>query len=168
MHIIKRTLKKKQAIDTSEMPPAEISESILFEAFRTITTILSYIHSPSRRFSSETGPIGDGYDDREALKVLDALSAVLIRDHEIVAVVAPPYNEFLLQPGSDDQTRSLWGLFWATLNPRTSKIYGNTDSLQNNTSLPLIGDYEDKVPINLITAAKENAPVLEVFLQSHW
>ena len=59
-------------------------------------------------------------------------------------------------------------VFWATVNPRTTPIHNTIDSLMNFTSLPLIGDYEEKIPTNLITAAKENASVLEVFLRSYW
>jgi hypothetical protein len=193
MDLLKRTFNKMQAIDTSKMPPAESSQASTSAkakdllAFHTITTMLSFIQSPaSRRLSFVTGPICIERNDRRELRVLDALSAVLIREHEITAAVAPPHyngshlqvfasvvhpSESLLQHGANSDDQSLWDRFCnltATLNPRTSKIYGNTDSLLNNTSLPLIGDYEDKVPRNLITAAKGNVPVLDVFLQSHW
>jgi hypothetical protein len=187
MDQLKRIFKKVQAIDTSEMPPAKFSQSsdptktkdLL--AFRTITTMLSFIQSPSRRLPPDTGTISTDRNDRRELKVLDALSTVLIREHEITAVVALPYNNgsnlqvfaSVVHPSNsaNSNDRGLWGLFCnftATLNSRASKIFSNTDSLLNETSLPLIGDDEDKVPRNLITTAKENAPLLDVFLQSHW
>ena len=71
-----------------------------------------------------------------------------------IAVTAPPYD--------------VGFRLWATVNPRTTPIHNTIDSLMNFTSLPLIGDYEEKIPTNLITVAKENASVLEVFLRSHW
>jgi hypothetical protein len=33
---------------------------------------------------------------------------------------------------------------------------------------PLIGDYEERIPPDLVSAAKENAPVLDIFLEKHW
>ena len=138
-----------QTVDTSDI----LDISILLSAFRTITTILSYIQSPKRSLSFETRSRGDG-KDREILKILDAFSAVFIRGHEILAVTAPPYD--------------VGFRLWATVNPRTTPIHNTIDSLMNFTSLPLIGEYEEKIPTNLITAAKENVPVLEIFLRSYW
>jgi hypothetical protein len=51
-------------------------------AFRTITTLLSYIQSSNTELA-KTGPIGTVKGDRNELGVLDALSAILIRQHEI-------------------------------------------------------------------------------------
>ena len=65
-------------------------------AFRTIITMLSFIESPTPS-TSETGPIGFEKKDCKNLRVLDALSAILVREHEIVAAVAEPY------PGPDLQ-----------------------------------------------------------------
>lgn len=195
MDLLKRIFQMR-AVETPEMPrhassghasaSAKVKDLL---AFHTITTMLSFIQSTaSRRLSFVTGPISNERNDRRELRVLDALSAVLTRDHEITATMAlPPYNgsnsqvfasvihpsnsESLLQHDANSDDQSLWRLFCnltSTLNPRIFQIYSNTDSLRNNTSLSLFGDYEDKVPTNLITAAKENVPVLEIFLQSHW
>jgi hypothetical protein len=71
------------------MPPAD-SQYLL--AFRTITTMLSDVQSRTRRLRT-SGPLcTTNGNDREALKVLDALSAVLVREHEILAVVSPTYD----------------------------------------------------------------------------
>jgi hypothetical protein len=93
MNKIKNTIKK-----TFEMSPAaEPSLKTLLMAFRTIATILSHIQSSSRALKSERAfPTGD-VNDREALTILDAMSTVLVREYEIIAVVAPPYEGSRLQ-----------------------------------------------------------------------
>ena len=165
----------------SEMPhvPSKVDDLL---AFRSIITMLSYIQS-NGRLSTEEGPIATGTNDYKELRLLDALSAVLVREHEITAVVAQPYDgsnlrvfasvihpsNALLLPNSDHQ--SLWSRIWnftIFMNPRVDKTSGDFDSMINNTSFPLIGDYEEKIPEDLVTAAKENAPVFDTFLDTHW
>ena len=64
-------------------------------AFRTLTTLLSYVQSPTGtrhgRSQSEVGPTNG--KDLTSLKVLDALSTLLIREHEIFAVVVAPSDD---------------------------------------------------------------------------
>jgi hypothetical protein len=101
-------------------------------AFRTITTMLHFIQSHSSYY---TGAIVTATEDRNDLRVLDALSAILIRQHKIVAVVAKPYDgpnlqviasvicptntDSLLQP--DALTTSFWRRFTVAPNPRKDK-----------------------------------------------
>jgi len=159
------------------------------QAFRTIITMLSRIQSPNSR-SSETAPIGVERQDRRALRVLDALSALLVRSYEITAVVAQKYDgshfqvlasavlpsdgkaESLLQPGADSGGQTFWSRvsnFTVSINPRITKINGHEDSLINKTSLPLIEDYDISKLEDLAAAAKdENKSVLDIYLKTYW
>lgn len=180
-----------QVTGTSETPPKPShtkAKDLL--AFRTIITMLSSIQSPNIRLAAKTA-IGTTMDknSRNALRVLDALSAVLIREHEITAVVAQPFNGLnlqvfasvvypsnagpLFQPGSDGaepDSQSFWGrVFTVAINPRNPGPKALKDnSLINVTSLPIIGDHLDNVPVELVNAAKVNASVLDMFLKTHW
>lgn len=176
--------------------PEQASKSIASEsestkakdllAFRTIITMLSQIQSecPNSRFAT-TAPIGTAKDDRKTLRVLDALSTVLIREHEITAVVAHPYDGVklqvfasviypsktepsLLQPAAETGGQSIWDRFTVAVNPRVTKINNNDDSLVNSTSLPILDDHQDKVPGELVNAAKGNVSVLDIYLKTHW
>jgi hypothetical protein len=68
-------------------------------ALRTIIMMLSLIDSPDGRSLAPNykPPLGILPKERKELKVLDALSAVLIREHEITAVMAKPYDGANLQ-----------------------------------------------------------------------
>ena len=171
----------KKAIDSSNMQcePSEPSPSTKAEdllAFRTITTMLSFIQSTTGQLgctANMTTPLGTDREDCRLLRILDALSTVLVREHEVIAVVVKPYdgsdiqvlasiiqpsnepllqpsNESLLQSGanSDSQSFMRWVLsnFTFTMNTRHNPIYKNNDSLLNSSPLPRIGDYENKVP----------------------
>ena len=48
-------------------------------------------------------------------------------------------------------------------------IRESVGSLMNKTSLPIVGDYEDKVPADLVTASlKGNESLLDAYLAAHW
>lgn len=103
-------------------------------AFRTIIAMLSYMDSHNSRLAT-MAPIGES-KDRKELRVLDALSTVLIREHEKTAVVA-----------ADDRN------FTFSLNTRVAnrrgKINGHTDSLINCNSFPEIRiakDFDSEAP----------------------
>ena len=152
-------------------------------AFNTITTMLTYFRAPNNRLATNV-PIGIGDDDRRILKVLDAVSAVLIREHEVTAVVAKPYEGSKFQvfasvtyPGNTEPLlqssaeSSFWDRFIVGVNPRDNAINRHTDSLLNSTLLPIFGDHKDQVPQKLIDAAQEklDAPrVLNTFLETCW
>src|SRR6266540_6892819 len=93
----------------------------------SLITMLSHIQSPNNE-STNTGPIATVKEDRDELRVLDALSAMLSRQYEITAVLAKPYNgsnlqvfasttypsnaEPLLQSGAEPSTQSFWSRIW--------------------------------------------------------
>jgi hypothetical protein len=62
-------------------------------AFRTITTMLSLIHSTRRVTSRNHSQHLKGSSQYEVLQLLDALSAVLVRSHGVIAVTAQPYDD---------------------------------------------------------------------------
>ena len=173
------------AIDrTDKSPEPEPTKANDLLAFCTIITMLSHIQSPNNE-STNTGPIATVKEDRDELRVLDALSAMLSRQHEITAVLAKPYNgsnlqvfasttypsnaDPLLQPGAEP---SFWSRVWAfttVTNPCNTQVNGHTDSLMNQTPLPYIGDHKDKIPGELVAAAAaENISLLNIFLENHW
>ena len=161
----------KKAIDSSKMQhePSEPSPSTKAEdllAFRTITTMLFFIQSTTgqlRRTANTTTPLGTDWEDRRLLRILDALSTVLVREHEVIAVVVKPYdgsnvlasmvqpsnepllqpsNESLLQSGanSDSQSfmRRVLSNFTVAMNTGHDPIYKNNDSLLNSSPLPVL------------------------------
>lgn len=155
-------------------------------AFRTIITMLSYLQSHNGAVTSRSGPSATNKTDHNTLRVLDALSTIMTRQHEVIAVLAKPYDgstlqvfasvvysnkaEPLLQPSAEPD-QDLWSRvckFVAAIDTRETKVNNQNDSLMNKTSVPFIGDHQDKVPQELVTRVKENAPVLDIFLQKHW
>ena len=88
-----RFLKNDSESDDSNI---DVPNAIL--AFRTITTILSHIQTSTSTHATVTasnttkGKLPK--EQRNELRVLDALSAVMVRNHEVVAVMAKPYNGY--------------------------------------------------------------------------
>ena len=95
----------KKAIDLSKMQPepSEPSPSTKAEdllAFCMITMMLSFIQSTTGQLgctATTTAPLGTKWEDRRLLRILDALSTVLVRKHKIITVMVKPYD------GSDVQ-----------------------------------------------------------------
>ena len=94
-----------------------------------------------------TAPLGTNREDHRSLGILDALSTVLVRKHEVIAVIVKPYdgsdvqvrasmvqpsNESLLQSGanSDSQSfmRQMLSNFTVAMNTCYGSIYNNKDS----------------------------------------
>ena len=168
--------------EPSKPSPSTKAEDLL--AFCTIITMLSFIQSTTGQLgctATMTAPLGTNREDCRSLRILDALSTVLVREHEVIAVMVKPYdgpdiqvlasmvqpsnenllqpsNEYLLQSGanSDSQSfmRQVLSNFTIAMNTCYDPIYKNKDSLMNSSTLPCIGDYEDKVPENLTAAVK--------------
>lgn len=192
---LSRTFLKHSNILATSESESQATKTRELLAFRTIITMLSFINSlnsglPTESFglpSESMAPIGLN-EDRKELRVLDALSAVLIRQHERTAVVAQPYDgynlqvfasvvfqsntDLLLHPHAEPEAANVQGI-WSRLRNFTlsmimrdpqSKINSHTDSLINST--PIIGNH--KVPDDLVTAAKDNVPLLDIFLKNHW
>jgi len=192
--VLKRTLNNSElysqptgspsASTPSTSTPSESTKERDILAFRTITTMLKFIQSPKGGQEELNEIIGKSEDDLATLKILDALSAVLIREHEITAVMAKAYDgeipifasvvDQTAKPSlqSDANSDGFWSRmrdFTVSMNPRTTQVNNNTDSLMNATPLPIIGDYEDSVPTDLVQASSQgNVSLLGVYLKSHW
>ena len=118
------------------------------QAFHTITTMLAFVQSPGCQLTG-TAPIGVGKQDHRVLRVLNALSALLVKSHKIVAVEAEPYNgsnlqvlasavnpsnnnsESLLQPSGQTVWTRLYN-FTTSANPCYGKINSHQGFLINS------------------------------------
>lgn len=151
------------------------------KAFRTITMMLSSMQSQSQASIESTTRPEIAKKDRNDLKLLDALSTILIRRHEIVAVVAKPFDGSKLQViasvahpsntelfSQPDDDQRFWSRFITAANPRLDKIHKRDDSLINSTSTPLIRP--DDISENLRTAAHSHGTsrLLKIFLETEW
>ena len=76
--------------DSLTIPLPSMPLMLGFLVFRTITTMLSRIQSLTEITS--TGEKDLSREQRDELRVLDALSAVVVRQHIIAAVMAKPFN----------------------------------------------------------------------------
>jgi hypothetical protein len=156
--------------------------------------MLACIHSPKGGrppgAAVTVNPIfGKSPEDVATLRLLDALSTVLIREHEITAVMATPYDGEKIpvlasvvhptveppqsdSPANPDAGPGFWSRvldFTVSMNPRSDKVNNNTDSLMNKSPLPIIGDYEHDIPKDLVQASsKGNVSLLDVYLGSYW
>jgi hypothetical protein len=159
-------------------------------AFRTITTMLSTIQSPTKIASTVVQRLPN--EQRRELRVLDALSAVAVRQHEIVAVTAKSYGGAnvevlmsvnILEPALNiyqhSGAQSTWNAlrwFRITPNPRDSakNLKDKIDSLTIKTSssgkssMKLV-DPSATVSLELSEAGKvSNDKLLATFLQTEW
>lgn len=127
------------------------------------------------------GPISIKKDDGSMLRLLDALSSILVRTHEIAAAVAKPFSGYTFEifASVSDVDENSEGIcdFTVTMNPRETEINNNRDSLMNFTSLPIIGKYENEVAAELLAAANDlegnndlegHVPVLKAYLANLW
>ena len=91
------SISSEDSSSSESMPPTKADDLL---AFRSIITMLSHIQSNGRSSTdSEARLIATRTADDSSykeLRLLDALSTVLTRQHEVIAVVALPYC------GSDD------------------------------------------------------------------
>lgn len=147
-------------------------------AFRTIITMLSLIQSRAKQDAAAPGTV----NEQQELKVLDALAAVLLREHEITAVVAKPHNgptvEVFVSVVHPNYAKPFptqrldkglleWVLeYFVIFNPRNQMVHDQSDSLINRTTLPCIVNPNDNLPKILV--GKENEGLLNTFLQCQW
>ena len=165
----------------------DVPDAIL--AFRTITTMLSLIPSPIKTTS---GQKEFTREQRTELRVLDALAGVIVREHEVAAVMAKPYNGFNIQviasvnlnnsepalsitqqgqssPSTGPGRQLLRWLI--TPNPRDlarDKLKVDSDSLTRttqNTSTILVNP---KMGISEKLSGAKESDVLNTFLQTQW
>ena len=189
----------KQVIDSSKMQckPSEPSPSTKAEdllTFHMIIMMLSFIQSTTGQLGHTAitmAPLGTDQEDRRSLRILDALSTVLVREHKVIAVMVKPYNrskvqvlasivkpsnESLLQSGANSDSQSFMSQMLSNItiamNTCYTPIYNNKDSMMNPSTLPCIGDYEDKVPEDLTAAVKSGVKVsdsvLRAYLDAYW
>ena len=110
----------KQAIDLLQPEPSKPSPSTKAEdllAFHMITIMLSFIQSTTgqlRSTATTTAHLGTNQEDCRSLRILDALSTVLVRKHKVIAVMVKPYDgsdvQFLasmVQPSNESLYSSL-------------------------------------------------------------
>ena len=157
-------------------------------AFRTITTMLSLIQSPTEVTKSGiTGQKDISDSHRRDLRVLDAISALAIRKHEIAAVMAKRHNGANIQvlvsannsepaltipqqyPDSkNDSDLSFLRWFMITPNPRYPKknSKNETDSLTARYTYPTLVDPNTQISEELSMATQEN--LLQTFLRTQW
>jgi hypothetical protein len=184
-----------ESIDVAPTPsPSPISrpssssrDAIL--AFRTITFMLSLIQSPTAIINPD-GKEDLSKDQRYELKVLDSLAAVVVRQHEIVAVMAKSYNGSNLEvvasvdnvdlavntpqhtvttqsPVDSDWTKKRLRWF-ITPNPRYPQKGMEKDSLRtSNPSMTLVNPNES-ISDELSNLKASPDALLNVFLATEW
>lgn len=148
--------------------------------------MLALIQSPNE--IARTGRKEDLLDKRRELRVLDALAAVAVRQHEIVAVMAkndgsdiqviisvndvwPALNIPQFQNRRDSGSLPIWKPRWLiTPNPRDPKKKANrkvkTDSLTTKYQYMTLVRPEEKISDKLLKASPDN--LLDVFLETEW
>jgi hypothetical protein len=166
----------------------DVPDAIL--AFRTITTMLSLI--PSTKTTTGQAKTTTGQEDcqypreqRTELRVLDALSAVIVREHEIVAVMAKPYDGIkiqviasvnnsepalsITQHGQSTPSRRL--LQWLTTpNPRdlARNLKDSSDSQTRTTQNTSTIIVDPKMAISEELSGAKESDLLNTFLQTQW
>lgn len=153
-------------------------------AFRTIITMLSLLQrlSPySRSATTQEQSLGPKTtENRKVLKVLDALSSVLVREHDKIALVARPccgsplkvFASVVDSTAACTKTR-LQPDVWNWVRNITVAVNPRKQDRTNTTSFPVIRDCQAKVPAALITAAAAGGSgwsrsLLDLFLRDHW
>jgi hypothetical protein len=140
-------------------------------AFRTITTMLALIRSPTE--TSKTDPVYISKEKRKELRVLDALAAILIREHEKVAVMAVPHDRKSIQVMSVVNLNNLgsaatapsWPIRWfASLNSRRSAPFFP----ENDEESMRVVDPDIKVLEPLSEHKNNPDKLLDAFLLTQW
>ena len=112
-------------------------------------------------------------DDRKKLRVLDALAALLIREHEKVAVIAKPTGKSiqvisvvnLNNPGSTVTASGSWCIQWlSSLNSRITPPLFPEDE---EDSMRVV-DPESKAPPKLLELKDDPNELLDTFLLENW
>jgi hypothetical protein len=173
-----------QSSDSVAPSPIDTTDAIF--AFRTITTMLALIQSPNE--IARTGRKEDLSDKRRELRVLDALAAVAVRQHEIVAVMAkndgfkievivsvnevgPALNVPQPQNRHDSGSLPIWRPRWfITPNPRDPKRKANRkfkiDSLTTEYQCMTLVHPDKKISESLSKASPDK--LLDIFLETEW
>lgn len=174
---------KSSGLAKSNTADSDVSEAIL--AFRTITTMLSLIQSPSK--VTNAGRNEPSALQRYDLRVLDALSAIVVREHEIAAVMAKPYDGTDVQvfasveafepaltiphqyQPSDSKDSIVWNplnWFMVTPNPRSPKK-NKKDKIDSLTTWREVVKVVEPIP-DIAESDKKGEDLLDTFLKKQW
>lgn len=144
-------------------------------AFRTITTMLALIQSPTE--TTQIEPVHLSKLQRKKLRVLDALAALLVREYEVVAIMEEPYDGKSIQvisivnlnnaksAVSNHPQPTPWTIRWLTfLNSRnTPPIFP-----ENEEDSMRIVDPDTQVHLNLSQHQDDPENLLNIFLLTEW
>ena len=185
----KQTLVSSESLPKGHPIPDDPQDAQAIYAFRSITTMLAHIHSPTvttnsgeRKHSSK--------DERRELRLLDALAAVAVREHEIVAAVAKGNAgssiQVLVSANSVDPALNIpqhsnesWKgpvRWFITPNPRDRALRNNKtkpiDSLtriRENTYMSVVDPSTDISQVfSTATQASTSSDLLNAFLLTEW
>lgn len=161
-------VKESNEFDYSRLDPK--TEALY--AFRTITTMLSLIHS-TRRTAGNRPNIGR--QEKELLQLLDAFAAVLLRNNGVIAVTAQPYDhgsgvvEVLASYFHNEEPLIISQPASAT--SRILHLLRNSVVTQNPRDLTVkkqeVVDPETSVP-NLLKGISDCSKLLTTFLTYTW
>lgn len=169
---------KQLRVDESTRRSAD-PDAIL--AFRTITSMLSLIQPRIVKAGRDEGL---SKDELQELRVLDALSAVAVRQHEVVAVIAKSFSDHIevvasvhnVNPATNipkDTTPSKHPFRWLiTPNPRnlSKNPKDPTDSLTRTTdSTMTLVNPSEKITEGLLVLSKASPEnLLDDYLLNEW
>ncbi len=143
-------------------------------AFRTITTMLALIQSPTE--TTQIEPVHLSKSQCKELRVLDALAALLVREYEVVVIMAEPYDGKSIQVISIVNlntkfavTNAPWPTpwtfqWWASVNSRPDPpIFPETDE-----DPMWVVDPDARVHPNLSKHQDNPEKLLNTFLLTQW
>jgi hypothetical protein len=164
--------RKKSSRKLAKSPLKSDHDGIL--AFRTITTMLALIQCPTE--TTKLGPKNQiSNTKRRELRILDAISALLIREYENVAVIAKPYDGKSIQVVCVVNLNNLgfaatpkepaWPIRWlASLNSRrTSPVFP-----ENEDDSMKVVDPETRVHRTLLEHKNNPQMLLNTFILTQW
>jgi hypothetical protein len=154
--------------------PSRTSKRNGILAFRTITTMLALIQSPTETTQIESVHLSKL--QRKELRVLDALAALLVREYEIVVIMAEPYDGKSIQVISIVNLNNSkfavtnaphptpWMRWWASVNSRNDPpIFPETEE----DSMRVV-DPDTKVKPDLLEHQDNPEKLLTIFLLTQW
>ena len=136
-------------------------------AFRTITTMLSFFETPS----NYNPPIHKTKEEQDELRVLDALSALFVRQYEIVAVASENKGTSVqviasLEPGlpPDPTLDPLRFVVSPNARAQPPKRGYPADKFVTSLDISLVNP-DDDIPEEL---SANQGDLLETFLRTQW
>lgn len=172
LQIVNKIKKSSKKSANKSAPLADLYPGIL--AFRTITTLLALIQCPTE--STQIEPVHISKPEGNELRVLDALAALLIRQHEKAAVMAKPFDGKSIQvfavvnlnnprPADTRAEPGFKAIRWlASLNSRYSAPHfpeTEADAMQ-------VVDPNDRVDETLLKHKDNPDKLLNTFILTQW